>query len=226
MPITMTFLGHSGFLIEGGGHSVAIDPFLTGNPVAKHKPEQIKCGHVVLTHGHADHVGDTVAIAKANGATLYAAYEICEYLGNKGVSKCEPGNPGGKIAAPFGWVAFTQAFHSSSYEGQYMGMPCGVVVNIGGVTVYHCGDTALFSDMKLLGEIYRPDIACIPVGDRFTMGPELGARAAELIRPKVAVPIHYKTWPLLAQDVSGFRPSGVEVKELEPGESWEFGGGA
>jgi L-ascorbate metabolism protein UlaG (beta-lactamase superfamily) len=223
MPITLTYLGHSGFLVEGGGQSVAIDPFLTGNPVAKHKPDQIKCGHIVLTHGHADHVGDTVQIAKANNATLYAVYEICEYLGTRGVARSEPGNTGGRIETPFGWVAFTQAFHSSSYEGRYMGMPCGVVVNIAGVTLYHCGDTALFSDMKLLGEIYRPDVACIPVGDRFTMGPELGAKAAELIKPKVAVPIHYKTWPLLAQDISAFRPSGVEVKELEPGETWRFG---
>jgi len=221
MGITLTFFGHSGFLLSDGAHAVAIDPFLTGNPVATIMPEDVHCQSIVLTHGHADHFGDTVAIAKANNATVYAAFEICEYLGEQGLT-CEPGNPGGKINGPFGWVAFTQAFHSSSYNGQYMGMPCGVVVHIGGKTVYHLGDTALFGDMKLLGEIYKPDIALIPVGDRFTMGPELGTMAAEMIKPKVAVPIHYATWPLLAPDAAGFEPKGIEVKIMVSGESWTY----
>ena len=105
-----------------------------------------------------------------------------------------------------------------------MGLPCGLIVNMGGATVYHCGDTALFGDMKLIGEIYKPDIACIPIGDRFTMGPELGTRAAEFIKPKVAIPIHYATFPgMLVPDASGFTPTGVEVKILEPGETWRYG---
>jgi L-ascorbate metabolism protein UlaG (beta-lactamase superfamily) len=120
MPVTLTFLGHAGFVLEDGEHSVAIDPFLTGNPVATLKPEEIHCQSIVLTHGHADHLGDTVAIAKANGATVYAAFEIAGYLGDQGCNT-EPANPGGKIKGDFGWVAFTQAFHSSSYEGRYMG---------------------------------------------------------------------------------------------------------
>jgi L-ascorbate metabolism protein UlaG (beta-lactamase superfamily) len=223
MGVTITSLGHAGFLLDDGKHCLAIDPFLTGNPVAVQKAEDIRCQYIVLTHGHADHLGDTVAIAKANDATVVAAFEIVNYCGEQGIEKIEPGNPGGKIKTDFGWVAFTQAFHSSSYEGRYMGMPCGVVVNIGGVTVYHCGDTGLFSDMKLLGEIYKPDIACIPVGDRFTMGPELGKMAAELINPKVAIPIHYGTWPLLTSDISAFTPAGMEVKVLEAGETWRYG---
>jgi L-ascorbate metabolism protein UlaG (beta-lactamase superfamily) len=222
MAVSLTFLGHAGFLLDDGSQVVALDPFLTGNPVATMTADDIRCGHVVLTHGHADHLGDTVAIAKANDATVVAAFEISEFLGEQGC-RCDPGNPGGKITTDFGWVAFTQAFHSSSYEGRYMGMPCGVVVHVGGVTVYHCGDTALFSDMKLIGEIYRPDIALIPIGDRFTMGPELASRAAEWIDPKVAIPIHYKTWPLLVSDASGFTPRGIEVKVMEPGESWQYG---
>jgi L-ascorbate metabolism protein UlaG (beta-lactamase superfamily) len=222
MPITLTFLGHAGFLLDDGKHKVAVDPFLTGNPVATLKPEEVRCQSIVLTHGHGDHVGDTVSIAKANGATVYAANEIAEYLSEQGC-KAEPGNPGGKIAADFGWVAFTQAFHSSSYEGRYMGMPCGVIVRLGGQTVYHCGDTGLFSDMKLIGELYRPDIALIPIGDRFTMGPELATKAAEWIMPKVAVPMHYGTWPLLVPDASGFTPDGMEVKVMEVGESWQYG---
>ncbi len=221
MSISITFLGHAGFLLSDGAHPVAIDPSLTDNPGATMKPDEVKCQSIVLTHGHADHLGDTVAIAKANDATVFGAFEIVEYMGEQEV-KGEPGNPGGRITADFGWVAFTQAFHSSSYNGRYMGMPCGAVVHMGGVTVYHLGDTGIFGDMKLLGEIYQPDIALVPTGDRFTMGPELATRAVEMIKPKVAIPMHYGTWPLLLPDASGFEPKGVEVKEMEPGETWQF----
>ncbi len=221
MGISITFLGHAGFLLSDGTHTVAIDPFLTGNPVATMKPDEVEVQSIVLTHGHADHLGDTVAIAKANDATVFGAFEIVEYMGEQEI-KGEPGNPGGKITADFGWVAFTQAFHSSSYNGRYMGMPCGAVVHMGGVTVYHLGDTGIFGDMKLLGEIYQPDIALVPTGDRFTMGPELATRAMEMIKPKVAIPMHYGTWPLLLPDASGFEPKGVEVKEMVPGETWQF----
>ena len=222
MAITLTFLGHAGFTVDDGSHKLAIDPFLTDNPVAKHKPEDIECSYIALTHGHPDHFGDTVTIAKANDAPVIAAFEICDYLGEHGC-KTDPGNPGGRIETDFGWVSFTQAFHSSSYDGRYMGMPCGLVIHLGEVTVYHCGDTTIFSDMKLISEIYKPDIALIPIGDRFTMGPELATLAAQLIQPKVAIPIHYGTWPLLVPDASGFKPKGVQVKVMEPGEEWSYG---
>ncbi|MDX1682388.1 MAG: MBL fold metallo-hydrolase, partial [Phycisphaeraceae bacterium] len=123
----------------------------------------------------------------------------------------------------FGSVSFTQAFHSSSYDGQYMGMPCGLVIEMGGITFYHCGDTGLFSDMKLIGEVYQPDVVAVPVGDRFTMGPELATRAAEMIGAPVAIPIHYKTFPVLRQTIEGFEPEGVDVRELAPGESTDIG---
>lgn len=222
MSLKITFLGHAGFRLDDGSHQLVIDPFLTGNPLAKHKPDDITCQYVALSHGHQDHFGDTLEIAKKNDATVIAAFEICNYVGSKGITKVQPANPGGRIKTDFGWVALTQAFHSSSYDGQYMGLACGLVINIGGTTLYHCGDTALFSDMKLIGEIYKPDVAMVPCGDRFTMGPELATRAAELIKPKVAVPIHYRTFDALLQNADGFKPSGVEVKKMEPGESWDY----
>lgn len=223
MAVNVTFLGHAGFLFQADGNTIAVDPFLKGNPVAVHEPASIGCQHIVLTHGHADHFGDTLQLAADNNATVYAAFEICEFLGSQGVTNTEPMNPGGRVNTDFGWVALTQAFHSSSYEGVYMGMPCGAVINIGGVTIYHCGDTGIFGDMRLLGEIYQPDIACVPIGDRFTMGPELATKAAEMIAPKVAIPVHYNTWPPIEQDPTTFAPSGVEVKVMNPGETWSYG---
>ena len=222
MALKITFLGHAGFVLTSGEHAVAIDPFLTGNPLARHKPSEIACSAIALTHGHADHFGpDTLEIAKANGATIYAPFELAEYCGEQGCT-VEPANPGGRLETDFGWIAFTPALHSSSYEGRYMGAACGVVVHMDGVSFYHLGDTALFSDLKLISELYLPDVAAIPVGDRFTMGPELGTKAAEVILPRVAIPIHYKTFPLLAQDISAFAPEGVEVKVMEPGDIWTY----
>ena len=220
MTITIEFLGHSGFLIKGKSHTVAIDPFLTGNPVAMHKPEQIKCTHMAISHGHADHYGpDTLTIAKANNAPVHAPYEICEHLNAQGYENTQPMNPGGRVATDFGAIALTHAIHSSTYEGKDMGCPTGIIVQIDGVTVYHAGDTALFSDMKLIADLYRPTVAILPIGDRFTMGPEHATRAAGLINPRIAIPCHYNTWPPITVDAEDFDPEGVEVIRLQPGQS-------
>ena len=228
MPLEITFLGHAGFVLRAGGHTVAVDPFLTGNPVATMSVDDLECDTVCITHGHADHYGDAVALCKRTGATLIAAVEICTHAGEQGVKEeqLNPGNTGGRIDTPFGDVAFTPAFHSSSFEGRYMGQPCGLVIHFNdGGTFYHCGDTALFSDMKLIGELHRPDVAAIPCGDRFTMGPRLAAKAAQLIQPKVAIPIHYATWPqMLATDIGEFQPEGVKVQRMEPGQTWPWRG--
>jgi L-ascorbate metabolism protein UlaG (beta-lactamase superfamily) len=221
MSLNCIYLGHSGFAFSDGAENVVIDPFLTGNPLAKHRPEEIECRTIVLTHGHEDHVGDAFDIAGRTGAVIVANHEIATWAQAEGLN-ATGANAGGKVKIPGGWVAFTQAFHSSSHSGRYRGQPCGIVLNLGGKTVYHCGDTGLFSDMKLIGEIYEPDIACIPIGDLYTMGPELATRAAEFIGAKIAIPIHYKTFPILRQDATGFSPQGVKVLELAPGASHEF----
>ena len=221
MAVEITFLGHAGFLIADGDTRVVIDPFLTGNPVAKHQPSDIRAQHVVLTHGHEDHFGDTLEIAKANDATVYAAYEICNFCGEEGHAKVEPGNPGGQIDTDFGYVAFTQALHSSSYKGRYMGPPCGVILSIAGKTIYHLGDTALFGDLKMIGELYRPDVSIVPVGDRFTMGPAHGKLAAEMVGAPLTIPMHYGTFPILTNDISGFAPEGIKVCSLEVGGTLE-----
>lgn len=222
MSVTITYFGHSAFAVEAGQTRVLLDPFITGNPLAEQAgitAADQTADAIVLTHGHADHLGDTVPIATRTGATVYCAFEVHEYLHEQGVTNTQPGNPGGRIEAPWGWVAFTQAFHSSSFNGRYMGQPMGAVVRMGEKTVYHCGDTGLFGDMKLLGEIYRPDVAMVPIGDRFTMGPALATRAAEMIAAPLVIPIHYKTFGMLRQDAAGFAPRGVEVRELAAGES-------
>lgn len=222
--MNITFLGHSAFVLATGDHRVLIDPFLSDNPSAPNTPglcaHDIDPTHIVLTHGHDDHVGDTIDIAKRTGVTVFAAFELCNYLEEHGVKNLEPGNPGGRITTPFGFVAFTQAFHSSSTAGRYMGQPCGIVVSMNDRTVYHAGDTALFRDMALIGELYQPHVAILPIGDRFTMGPEHASRAAELIKPSVcAIPCHFNTWPPIEVDPSRFAPATVAAKVLKPGEA-------
>jgi L-ascorbate metabolism protein UlaG (beta-lactamase superfamily) len=219
MGVEIEFLGHATFLLRAGDEAVLIDPFLDGNPKATRAASDIECTRIAITHGHADHLSDAAPIAKRTGATVYAAFEICEYLGEQGIENLEPMNPGGTVEFEGGSVSLVQAFHSSSFEGRYMGMPCGVIVRLGGKCVYHTGDTALFSDLQLIGEAHKPDALLVCAGDRFTMGPRDAARAAELIGAPVAVPMHYGTWPLLTDDMEPFVPTGIRTVLMEPGET-------
>jgi L-ascorbate metabolism protein UlaG (beta-lactamase superfamily) len=222
MQIKLEFLGHSGFWITDGRYRVLIDPFLSRNPLAKKKPTEIKCDWIVLTHGHSDHSGDAEEIAKQNGATIHAIYELADVFGEKGC-KVSHGNQGGRVTTEFGSITLVHAFHSSSIEGRYAGMPCGIILEIGGVTIYHCGDTGLFGDMALIGEMFRPQIAMIPIGDRYTMGPRLASKAAELIQPKIAIPIHFNTFPdELVNDAGEFQPKGIEIRVMEPGDTLTY----
>ncbi len=222
----LIYLGHAGFCIRTAGHEVLIDPFLSGNPLAKHSPEDFSPDAIVLTHAHGDHVGDTEAIAKRSGAKVVSSFEIVSYLANKGLDG-HGMNPGGSHAFPFGTVKFTPAWHSSSFpDGTYGGMPMGVVLTLEGKRLYHAGDTALFGDMALIGR-QGLELAMLPIGDNFTMGPEDALEAVKLLKPKRVVPIHYNTFELIRQDASAFKAAVEREAEsvcavLEPGDKLEL----
>ena len=221
----VTDLGHAAVHIETSGGDVLIDPFLSGNPRAGARPEEVTADLVVLTHAHGDHWGDTEAIAKRTGATVVGSAELATYARKRGL-KAHGMNVGGKHAFPQGTVRYTPALHSNSLpDGTYAGMPMGVVIEADGVKVYHAGDTAYFSDMTRIGAL-GIDLALLPIGDNFTMGPEDAIDAVKAIAPKVVVPIHYKTFPVLLQDASSFAEAvrtgtSATCLVLEPGESTE-----
>lgn len=204
----ISFHGHSVVKIESNGKTVLIDPFITGNELTDLKAEEQNPDFIILTHGHGDHVGDTAAIAKRSGALVIAVNELAVYLRQQGLNT-HPMHIGGSWEFEFGKVKFTQAFHGSGLEQEdgtflYMGMPAGVLVMNDGKTVYHAGDTSIFSDMKLIGELHPIDLAFLPIGDNFTMGPDDAALAAEFLKAKMVVPIHYDTFPPIKQDPTTF----------------------
>jgi L-ascorbate metabolism protein UlaG (beta-lactamase superfamily) len=223
----LTYLGHSCFLVETAKARLIIDPFLTGNPSAPLKASDIQCDYVLLSHGHDDHTGDALGIAQRCGATIVANFEIAEYFAAKG-AKTHSMNPGGGYNFPFGRVKLTLAHHSSSVEAGlnpvYLGSPCGIMLQADGRTLYHAGDTALFMDMQLIGRA-GIDAALLPIGDNYTMGPDDALLALDFLRPKVAVPMHYNTWPVIAQDAGAFAAraaaTGHTVRALKAGEALE-----
>lgn len=222
----LTFHGQACFVVEAGTHQLVIDPFLSGNPQAVAKPEELHPQYILLTHGHSDHILDAESIARANNATIVAPNELALYFAKKELF-VHPMHIGGAHMFPFGRVKFTQAFHGSSVETEdglfYAGMPAGILLTIGGKTVYHAGDTGLFGDMKMIGELNEIDLALLPIGDNFTMGPEDAVIAAEWLCAKQVVPIHYNTFPLIAQDphkfVADLKARGLSGKVLNIGES-------
>jgi L-ascorbate metabolism protein UlaG (beta-lactamase superfamily) len=221
----ITFLGHSCFLVETATARLLIDPFLTGNPQAAARAEDLACDYILISHGHEDHTGDALAIARRVGATIIANYEIAEYYAAKG-ARTHAMNPGGGHAFGFGRVKLTLAHHTSSLEAGlspiYLGTPCGLLVQADGRTLFHAGDTALFLDLQLIGRA-GIDVALLPIGDNFTMGPDDALTAVDFLRPKVTVPMHYNTWPLIAQDPAQFAAraaqAGHTVQVLAPGGS-------
>jgi len=222
----ITWLGHAAFLLEGSKR-VVIDPFLTGNPKAPVGPEELDVDLILVTHGHGDHLGDAVEISKRTNAPVVCIYELSVILSGKGAETVGM-NIGGTARFDDVEVTMVKAVHSADVvDGGIVsaGDPVGFVVKMDGVTVYHAGDTDVFMDMKLIGELYRPKVAMLPIGDFYTMGVKGAVKAVELIRPEIAIPMHYDTFPAIKQDPKRFKEEaeklGVKVVILKPGESLE-----
>jgi L-ascorbate metabolism protein UlaG (beta-lactamase superfamily) len=205
MTTRIQWLGHSTVMAESDGKRILIDPFLTGNPAAPITADKVSADFILVSHGHGDHIGDTIELAKRTGATVITNYEISEWLQKQGLTKVHGQQHGGAHDFPFGRVKLTLAFHGSALpDGSYGGNPCGFLITFAdGKKVYDAADTGLFGDMRLIGE-EGIDLALLPIGDNYTMGPDDALRAVKLIQPRQVMPIHYNTWPLIAQDANAW----------------------
>jgi len=227
--VKITWLGHAAFLLDAE-KKVLIDPFISGNPTAPCSPEELDPDIIAVTHGHRDHLGDAIEIGKRTGCRIISIHEVANYIKSKGVF-AEGMNKGGTINVEGITLTMTEALHSSSIEASGFkfdgGCPAGFVIGIGGHSIYHAGDTGVFGDMRLIGELYEPELAFLPIGDRFTMGIKEAIKAVELIRPKLVVPMHYNTFDVIKQDPEEFKRA-VEAKVdtkvviMKPGESIEL----
>jgi L-ascorbate metabolism protein UlaG (beta-lactamase superfamily) len=228
--LSITWLGHATFLLKSpGGKRIVLDPWVTGNPTSPESAKKLgQLDLMLITHGHSDHTGDAVSIARSSGAQVVAPYEVSVWLQQKGLKGVTGMNPGGTLRALGLQVTMVPAMHSSSVEEDgrisYLGVATGYVIRFeDGVTIYFSGDTSIFGDMRLIGEMYSPSIAFLPIGDVYTMGPEQAAKACELLGVKQVVPMHYGTFPALTGTPAKLRelvaPRGVEVLELQPGET-------
>ncbi|ALK06683.1 MAG: metal-dependent hydrolase [Methanosarcina sp. 795] len=225
----ITWLGHSAFLLEAEKR-LLIDPFISGNPMAPCTPEELNPDVLVITHGHQDHLGDAIEIGKRTGCRIISIHEVANYIKSKGVF-AEGMNKGGTMNVEGIKLTMTNALHSSSIDASGFsfdgGSPAGFIIQINGRTIYHAGDTGVFGDMQLIGELYEPEIALLPIGGHFTMGIKEAVKAVELIRPKIAIPMHYNTFDVISQDPLEFQQS-VESKTstkviiMKPGESIEL----
>lgn len=224
MVIDITWLGHNCWLLNTGQHKLLIDPFLDDSPVAPVKSDEVSADFILLSHGHFDHIADAVKIAKRTSATVLANFEVATWLGKQGVAedKLVGMNPGGATQQPFGRAKFTVAHHSSSLpDGSYGGVPGGWLLEVAGRRLYFACDTALFLDMELIGR-GGLDLAVLPIGDLYTMGPDDSIEAIKLLAPKKVAPCHYNTWPPIAQNSQAWAnqvraQTAAEPIVLEPG---------
>ena len=223
--IKYTYYGHASFLLDDGTSKVLTDPFLTGNPLAAIQADEVECDYILLTHAHGDHLGDAPAIAKRTGAMVLGIPEVLDVcLQAESDIKTHGMNIGGSVKLPFGKVRMTMALHSSGVAG---GIACGYVIHIGDINVYFAGDTALFSDMKLIGQKDPLDYAVLPIGDNYTMGLEDAALAAQWLNTRNVIPVHYNTWPVIAQEAKRYKEvtegmTRAAVHVIEPGGTLEL----
>jgi L-ascorbate metabolism protein UlaG (beta-lactamase superfamily) len=222
--IRVHFHGHACFSLSTAQHTIVIDPWFTDNPMTNVKADEVNCDYILVSHGHFDHLGDAIDIAKRTGATIIGVAELATYCANNGV-KAHGMHIGGGYRFPFGRLQLTPAWHGSSVLGEniYLGCPCGFVINLEDKYIYHAGDTGLFGDMQLIGNKFALDLALLPIGDNYVMGPEDAITATELLRPKIVVPMHYNTFDLIKQDADLFKQevettTGCKCHILEPGE--------
>lgn len=221
--------GHSNVEIHHGKQIVQLDPFYSGNKLTDVKADKVKPNFILLSHAHFDHSQDAESIAKRTNAMIICNYEMSVYFEKKGVQRTHGMNHGGGYDFPFGRVTLTQAIHTSSFsDGTYGGQPAGLVIELlDGPTVYFAGDTALFGDMKMIGKLWDIDVAFLPIGDNYTMGPDHAIIAAKWVRCKNVVPIHYNTFPEITQDAEAFakklkKKLNIRTLPLKPGESFEI----